>query len=143
MTAILEQPAAAGPTHTANDTIAGIPMDRPDLFVWLEAASEADLDGLSFGLVAMSADSTVEHYNPAEARISGLTPERVIGRNFFTSVAPCTNNFMVAHRFETEAVLDATVEYVFTFMLAPRRVTLRLLKQPGGRRMYLAVQPRD
>jgi photoactive yellow protein len=77
--------------------------------------------------------------NAWEGQLSGLTPERVIGRQFFTSVAPCTNNFMVAHRFETEPEIDAEIDYVFTFRLAPRRVRLRLLKRPGGRRMYLAV----
>jgi photoactive yellow protein len=67
----------------------------------------------------------------------------VIGRKFFTEVAPCTNNFMVAHRFETEPELDDVIDYVFTFRLAPLKVHLRLLKRPGCPRMYLVVQRRD
>ena len=91
----------------------------------------------------VSPDGTVEHYNLAEAAISGLTPERVVGRHFFTAVAPCTNNFMVAHRFETEVEIDTMVDYVFTFRLAPTKVRLRLMKRPGGRRMYLGIARRD
>jgi photoactive yellow protein len=114
-------------------------FNAPGLFDWLEAAAHSELDALHFGLIAMAQDGAVEHYNAWEGQLSGLTPERVIGRQFFTSVAPCTNNFMVAHRFETEPEIDAEIDYVFTFRLAPRRVRLRLLKRPGGRRMYLAV----
>ena len=81
-------------------------LGADDLFNWLEGASPADLDLLTFGVVAMAPDGKVEHYNLAEAKISGLTPERVVGRHFFTAVAPCTNNFMVAHRFETEPEIE-------------------------------------
>jgi photoactive yellow protein len=115
----------------------------PDLFDWLEAASADDLDLLAFGLIAMTGDGAVARYNVAEGKLSGLTPERVIGRNFFTSVAPCTNNFMVAHRFESEPEIDAVTDYVFTFRLAPLKVRLRLLKRPGAQYMYLAVELRD
>jgi photoactive yellow protein len=114
-----------------------------DLFNWLETAAPHELDDLPFGLVAMAHDGTVEHYNLAEARLSGLTPDRVIGRNFFTAVAPCTNNFMVAYRFESEPELDSVVDYVFTFRLAPMKVRLRLLQHHGARHMYLAVDKRD
>src|ERR1700691_1939344 len=107
-------------------------LDADDLFNWLEGAPPADLDLLTFGVVAMTPDGKVEHYNLAEAKISGLTPERVVGRHFFTAVAPCTNNFMVAHRFETEPQIDDMIDYVFTFRLAPMKVRLRLMKRPDG-----------
>ena len=108
----------------------------------LEAADDAALDALSFGVIAMSEDGTVTSYNITESRLSGLTRESVVGRNFFSSVAPCTNNFLVAHRFETEPVLDAVIDYVFTTFMKPTAVRLRLLKQPARRRMYLAVEIR-
>ena len=90
----------------------------------------------------MAPDGTVERYNAAEARLSGLSAARVVGRHFFTSVAPCTNNFMVAHRFETEPEIDAAIDYVFTFRLAPLKVRLRLLRRQDAARMYLAVEIR-
>jgi photoactive yellow protein len=118
-------------------------LDAPGLFDWLRTASAADLDRLPFGLVAMGPGATVEQYNLAEATLSGLTPARVIGRHFFLSVAPCTNNFMVAHRFETESEIDEVIDYVFTFRLAPVKVRLRLMKRPNEGRMYLGVERRD
>ncbi len=130
------------PATSAGEPEAGrvqVVFTAPDFFTWLEAADAADLDALAFGLIAIAYDGTVEHYNLAEAAAAGLTPARVIGRNFFTSVAPCTNNFMIAHRFEAEPALDVIMDYVFTFIMAPQKVQLRLLKQPHGRRMYVAV----
>ncbi|PPQ31861.1 PAS domain-containing protein [Rhodopila globiformis] len=114
----------------------------PGLIAWLETASDQDLDTLPFGVVAMAPDGIVVAYNKAESTIAGLRPERVIGRHFFSSVAPCTNNYMVAERFVQEAELDATIGYVFTLRMAPTPVRLRLLKRPDARRMYLIVERR-
>ena len=111
-----------------------------DLLDRLDAMDDTALDALPFGVVAMSNDGTVTSYNLAESRLSGLTPANVVGRNFFSSVAPCTNNFLVAYRFETEPVLDAMIDYVFTLRIKPVAVKLRLLKQGARRRMYLAVE---
>jgi photoactive yellow protein len=113
-----------------------------DLLDRLEAMDDSALDALSFGVVAMSEDGAVTGYNLVESRLSGLTPANVIGRNFFSSVAPCTNNFLVANRFETEPALDAVIDYVFTFRIKPTAVKLRLMKQPARSRMYLAVERR-
>jgi photoactive yellow protein len=119
-----------------------VDFSDPHLLDALEAADDATLDALPFGVVAMSFDGTVTSYNVAESRLSGLSPANVLGHRFFTEVAPCTNNGMVAQRFEDEPDLDVVVAYVFTFGLRPTAVRLRLLKEPGRRRMYLAVEVR-
>lgn len=115
----------------------------PDILRQLETASYPALDLVPFGVVVMDAGGHVLAYNQAEAALSGLTATRVIGRHFFTSVAPCTNNYLVAHPFEAEAELDRTIDYVFTFRMAPTQVQLRMLKHPDASRMYLLVQRRS
>jgi len=114
-----------------------------ELIGWLETASCEALDDLPFGVIDMTPDGMVVAYNKTEAALAGLTPSRVIGRHFFTSVAPCTNNYMVAQRFEGEAELDAIIDYVFTLRMAPTPVRLRLLKRPDAGRMYLLVERRQ
>ncbi len=114
----------------------------PDLFDWLNSATVVELDSLPYGVIAMSLDGTVEAYNLAESKLAGLTPERVIGKNFFSSVAPCTNNFMVAHRFQTEADLDAVIDYVLTLRMTPKKVHMRMLRRHGASRMFLVIQRR-
>jgi len=72
--------------------------------------------------------------------MAGLSRERVVGRNFFTSVAPCTNNFMVAERFMSEPELDVKMDYVFTLRMKPTPVKLRLLRSATAEHMYLLVK---
>jgi len=121
---------------------AAITFSSPGLAEWLACATDDALDALPFGLVAMDRDGVVTWYNRCEAGLSGLTPSRVIGRNFFTSVALCTNNAMIADRFKTQAEIDDVIDYVFTFKIAPVEVRIRLIKQEGSPAMYLAVERR-
>ncbi|CAH2602526.1 Phosphonate transporter [Rhodovastum atsumiense] len=109
---------------------------------WLHASSTQAIDALPFGVVGMVPDGIVAIYNKAESSIAGLTPDRVIGRHFFSSVAPCTNNHMVAGRFDSEPEIDDTIDYVFTLRMRSTPVRLRLLKHPGCQYMYLAVERR-
>ncbi len=117
-------------------------FDAPDLFEALHPLDAGQLDACPFGVIAMDAAGTVVAYNAYEARRAGLAAERVMGRHFFSEVAPCTNNYLVATRFEEEPALDATIPYVFTLRMRPTPVELRLLKQPGAARMYLLVRTR-
>ena len=118
-------------------------FEASDLLEKLEILSADELDELSIGVVAMASDGNVVAYNKTEAALSGLTASRVIGRHFFTSVAPCTNNYLIAQRFENEENIDIIVDYVFTLRMAPTPVQLRLLKHSSAARMYLVVRRRD
>jgi photoactive yellow protein len=113
---------------------------QPELHEGLATADADALDSLPFGVVGLALDGKVTSYNIAESRLSGLTPANVVGRHFFSAVAPCTNNFMVAHRFENEVAMDDIIDYVFTLRMQPTKVRLRLLKAVGHSRMFLAVQ---
>ncbi len=114
------------------------------LFAGLEAAIGDPIlfDELDFGLVAMDLDGTVLAYNRHESEAAGISPDQCIGLNFFSDVAPCTNNYLVAGRFEEEANLDETIDYVFTLKMRPTRVKLRLLKADRSPHQYLLVQRR-
>jgi photoactive yellow protein len=116
-----------------------IAFDDQRAIEWLDQADDAALDEVDFGVVAMNADGNVVAYNVVESTLSGLSPARVVGRNFFNDVAPCANNYMVAQRYLDEISLDETLPYIFTVRMVPRRVRLRLLKSEGGARRYLLV----
>ncbi len=115
-------------------------FDAPDLFDRLDRSSPADWDEASFGLIAMNKEGEVTRYNAHESRLAGLSAETVIGNHFFTEVAPCTNNFLIASRYEEEESLDETIDYVFTVRMKARPVKLRMLKQAERDVMYLAVK---
>jgi photoactive yellow protein len=106
----------------------------------LESMSAQGLDALAFGVVRMRPGGDVVAYNVWESKMAGLSKERVLARNFFSEVAPCTNNYMVAERFMGEPELDATLDYVFTLRMKPTAVKLRLLKSATAEHMYLLVK---
>lgn len=115
-------------------------FDDADVYDQLTATPDDQLQDMPFGVIGMDTEHRVVFYNRTEAERAGLTPEKVVGRHFFTEVAPCTNNFMVAQRFETEDELDAAIDYVFTLRMKPTPVRLRLLARPDEDRRFLLVQ---
>ncbi len=121
-----------------------VEFDQVDLHACIEQMRNDELNELEFGVIGFDADGQVRRYNALESRLAGLSPERVLGTNVFTSVAPCLNNFLVAQRFEdTQAageVLDAAIPYVFTFRMRQIKVTLRLLAAPDLKLRYIIVK---
>ena len=114
----------------------------PGLLDKLEAVPLDGIDEFGFGLIVMDRDGDVLGYNQAESRLSGLPVPEVTGRNFFVEIGPCTNNYLVAQRYQDAPALDEQLDYVFTYRMAPTPVQLRLLARPGSPRQYLAVQLR-
>lgn len=108
----------------------------------LDVLTVEALDTLEFGVIRMTLDGVVDGYNAYEARLSGLAPSRVLTKHLFSQVAPCTNNYLVASRYEEAAELDEVLPYVFTLRMRPRNVELRLLKRQGSERQYLLVKNR-
>lgn len=98
------------------------------------------LDGAPFGVIGFTSDALVTVYNATESRNAGLRPQRVLGKHFFSEVAPCMNNFMVAQRFEDEDVLDDIVSYVLTLRMRPTPVRLRLLKAPDCVTRFVLIE---
>lgn len=134
--------AVASQKHAGGEDKAGCGFEDPDLAKRLDAASETELDALTFGVIGFNADGEVETYNAFESAAAGLSMTRVLGRHLFDEVAPCMNNYLVAQRFEEEETLDEVLPYVLTLRMRPTSVRLRLLKWPGGRLRYLLVERR-
>lgn len=116
-----------------------VEFSAANLHATLAAMTPEALDALDFGVIGMKQDGTVVVYNRFESEAAGLSPDRVIGHNFFLSVAPCTNNFMIAQRFSDEQEIDDIINYVFTLRMRPTPVQLRLLKSADAPLMYLLV----
>ena len=91
--------------------------------------SPRDLDGLPFGVIKLDRDGVVVAYNESEARLARRRPEEVIGKNFFTEVAPCTNVKEFAERFRegvARGSVRRTFPFVFTFPSRPVNVMVTI-----------------
>lgn len=95
----------------------------------IDRMSPEELDELPFGAIRLDRDGKILKYNMTESKLTGRDPKRVIGRNFFTDVAPCTNVQSFAGRFRegvAKGDLHAIFPYRFDFEMAPRDVTVTL-----------------
>jgi len=100
----------------------------------LAAMSKEEVDDLPYGFVVLDEVGTVLLYNRYEASISRLLPERVVGKNWFKEIAPCTRVEAFYGRFRA-LVLDAarlseTFRFRFSFMHGAEDVAVQLVKAP-------------
>jgi hypothetical protein len=86
----------------------------------------------------------VKRYNLYEIQATGLKRERVIGNPFFTDIAQCMNNYLVAQKYldasDTGQPLDQTIGFVLTWRMRPTPATLRLLSSPDIPLQYLLLK---
>ncbi len=91
--------------------------------------SPGELDALPYGLICLDAQGRVVHYNDTESRLARLPKDRVVGRNFFTEVAPCTRvrefegNFHDLVR-DPSSVRVRSFDFVFKFRHSEQHVTI-------------------
>jgi PAS domain-containing protein len=57
----------------------------------LAKMDDTEIDELAFGAIEIDHSGKILRYNAAEGDISGRDPDEVIGKDFFTEVAPCTD----------------------------------------------------
>jgi photoactive yellow protein len=95
----------------------------------IDRMDESELDALPFGAIRLDKDGRILSYNATESKLTGRDPKRVIGRNFFREVAPCTNVQSFAGRFREGVArgdMHVIFPYRFDFEMAPRDVTVTL-----------------
>ncbi len=88
-------------------------------------------DAQAFGVVRVTDEGVVTLYNRWESELAGVAVSAAEGRNFFSQVAPCTNNRLVFGKFKDgvqKGQLDAEFNYTFTYKMKPTNVALRLFR---------------
>ncbi len=109
----------------------------------LSNMSDQQLDGLAFGAIQLDRNGKILSYNAAEGDITGRDPAAVIGRNFFTEVAPCTNSpefFGVFREGVRNDDLNTLFEYVFDYEMRPTKVKVHMKKALSGDSFWIFVK---
>ncbi|MCA1753873.1 MAG: photoactive yellow protein [Spirochaeta sp.] len=105
--------------------------------------SGKDVDDLAFGAIELDKSGKILSYNSTEGAITGRKPEDVMGKNFFTEVAPCTNRPEFYGKFK-EGVdsdnLNTMFEYVFDYKMQPTKVKVHMKKALSGNSYYIFVK---
>ncbi|MEM6959477.1 MAG: PAS domain-containing protein [Myxococcota bacterium] len=104
--------------------------------------SSEELHALPYGVVVVDARGTILEYSDTEARMVGLERSRVLGKNFFEDVAPCTRIRTFLGRFQQFVAEDRgfgveQFDFVFRFRHSVQSVTVFITA--GSRRGSYAI----
>ncbi|RTE86606.1 MULTISPECIES: photoactive yellow protein [Gammaproteobacteria] len=109
----------------------------------LSSMSKDQFDDVAFGAIQLDAQGNILKYNAAEGDITGRNPEEVVGKNFFTQVAPCTNSPEFKGKFD-EGVknddLNTMFEYTFDYEMKPTQVKVHMKKAMVGDSYWVFVK---
>lgn len=108
----------------------------------LAQMTREQLDALPYGVIELTADGTILSYNAGEAELSGRKPEKVIGKNFFTEVAPCTDVREFHGRF-VDLIEHRSVNYEFDFVFTfdpPVTVHIIMLYEQEEKTVWVIVE---
>ena len=88
------------------------------------------LDSLPFGAIELDPSGVVLTYNRFESQFAGRAPSEVVGKNFFSEVAPCTRVRRFHGAFEDgveRRELNEVFDFTFNFPAGQRLVRIRML----------------
>jgi photoactive yellow protein len=81
----------------------------------LDRLPDEDRNRLPFGVVKLDTQGTILAYNMAEAEISGVKVDEVVGKNFFLDVAVCTQRPEFYGRFRDAMDNDRVLNLIFDY----------------------------
>ena len=102
-----------------------------------------DVDTLPFGAIVITPNGTIVRYNQFEARLSQLDAKRVIGKNFFRDIAPCTAVRAFEGRMrdflDSDEEYSVTFDYRFNFVHGAVDVEISFIKMGAEGTILIAV----
>lgn len=119
-------------------------FDEELLYRRIDTLTPAELDSLPRGAIQLDASGRILQYNAFEAKLANLKAQNVIGRNFFTEVAPCTNVREFHGRFlegVQQKKLHEKFRYQFSFKPVPRNVLITLFYSDATDTVWVFVRP--
>jgi photoactive yellow protein len=121
-------------------------MSITEQLLQLSSMSPEDLDTLPFGAIVVDIHGTIKRYNAFEADLARLDASRVIGKNFFRDIAPCTavqafegrlNDF-----FKSDERVSLSFDYRFQFHHGAVDVVICFVRLPLENNVLIAVDRR-
>jgi photoactive yellow protein len=107
----------------------------------LNTMSLGQTDSLPYGAVKIDDRGIIKVYNRYESELGGIAPSDAIGKNFFTDIAPCTNNKVFRGCFTKgveQGTADCLFSYTFTYKMRPTEVKVHLHRSSGINWMLIA-----
>lgn len=110
----------------------------------LPTLSADEVDALDIGVIRVDDLDVIQLYNKTEGRFTGYDPERLIGKNFFNELAPCTATTPFLGVFTqglTRGELNTLFPYTFTYRMRATNVLIHLYRCPATSTNWVLVKP--
>lgn len=128
-------PSNGHASDEATDEDTELFFEKDDIGEILRHQDPDTLDNAGFGVIKVDDEGIVEFFNKWESELSGVKKDEAEGRNFFTQVAPCTNNRLFRGRFKKgvrRGELDETFTYTYTYKMRPTLVEVHMYRDEEG-----------
>jgi len=109
----------------------------------LGSLSREEADKANYGIVQVDDAGKILMYNHYESQLAGVASSAAEGKNFFTEIAPCTNNRLFFGKFKkgVEAgSLDTEFNYTFTYKMKPTNVKIHMLHDGNSKTNWVFVK---
>ncbi|MFQ3620585.1 MAG: photoactive yellow protein [Spirochaetales bacterium] len=120
-----------------------VQFDSKNIANVISKMSNDEVDKLAFGAIKLDKTGKILSYNKTEGDITGRKPEEVIGKNFFTEVAPCTNQPEFYGKFKegvSKGELNVLFEYIFDYKMKPTKVKVHMMKSLVDESYFIFVK---
>ena len=110
----------------------------------LDSLTREQLEDLPCGTIRVDENGIILFYSRAQAAIAQREPPMVLGRNFFTEVAPCTVVPEFYGRFRRGVLsgdLATSFEFVFDFEMEPVQVQITMRASERSGEYWIIVEP--
>ena len=115
----------------------------PTLLSKLGQLTREEADKQPYGIVKVDPTGRILLYNHYESNLAAVAPSAAEGRNFFTEIAPCSNNRLFSGKFQNgvqKGELDSEFGYTFTYNMKPTNVQIHLLHDKSSKTNWIFVQ---
>ena len=124
-----------------------IEVSSEELVEHIGLLSQQELDELPFGVIELDDTGAVLRYNRYEERFANRKREDVVGKNFFTEIAPCTRVQKFYGAFQQgidQRRLSEVFDFDFHFPAGTRGVRIRMIYSESPRTgIWIFVTPSD
>ncbi|WP_263818246.1 PAS domain-containing protein [Salinibacter sp.] len=137
-------PGGSGDADEPEPPATDLAFDDEGVGEELRHVDEDELNAAPFGIIQIDDAGVVQFYNRYESNLSGIDPADAVGANFFTELAPCSNNPLFFGRFKDgvrEGGLDEYFTYTFTYQMRPTLVDVRLYRDEAENN-WILIQKR-
>ena len=126
------------------DLLTRVEFGQDDVENVIAKMSPGEIDHLAFGAIQLDRFGTILAFNETESTLTGRRRVDVVGRNFFSEVAPCCNKPGFRGVFEAGVKagrLNVIIDYVFDYKMNPTRVKVHMKTSVLGDSYWMFVPP--